>query len=268
MANWHHRVSNTLTKSINENIFFLHIPKCGGSSLDQAIREKYLSLDPRSDRGIIHLNAPLSTQVIATLEGLNYPHDTEDDFPILQFREKLLLYFMGQKNSRYISGHFPFSRDAYLKYGEKFTYVTVLRNPVKRWISSYFFNRYKTDKHMQSSIEIADHLGTAFGISQGYELIKFLGGARIDGNYTSIHAINRAKENLDKFEVIGFLEDLGKFSSEFYDRFQVKINIGKKNQNPMPQGYQTSTITPELMKKIYSICQPDMQVYEYALEKF
>jgi len=262
------RIANTFSNRISENIFYLHIPKCGGVSIGQAIASKYLSLDLRNDRGIVNLNAPVSRQVIETTEGLNYPYETNDDFPILHFREKLLLYFMAQSSSIFISGHFIFSNNAYKMYGDKFKIITVLRDPVKRWISSYFFNRFKTDGHMQVNEEIEIYLETHFGISQGYELVKFLGGADRGGDYTSTQAISRAKDNLNKFEIIGFLEDLDSFSSKFSDHFHVNLNIGKKNQSPAPKQYRRSTIAPELLERIAEVCQPDIQVYEYAVRNF
>jgi hypothetical protein len=78
------RLTNTFSKRITENVFYLHIPKCGGVSIGQAIAAKYLSLDLRDDRGIINLNAPVSRQVIETTEGLRYPDETDDDYPILR----------------------------------------------------------------------------------------------------------------------------------------------------------------------------------------
>jgi hypothetical protein len=236
-----------LTNRPSEKIFFLHIPKCGGVSVGQAIAVKYLSLNLRNDSGVINLNAPVSRQVV---------------------EEKLLLYFMAQPNSRFISGHFLFSKIAYQKHGGKFSFVTILRDPVKRWISSYFYNIFKASDHMKVNDEIDARLESHFGISQGYELVKFLGGANKEGDYTSPKAIDRATENLKRFEVVGFLENLSDFTEKFYARFHVKLQIAKKNQNPAPIQYQKSIITHELLERITDVCQPDIQVYEYAIQHF
>ena len=262
------RISNTFINTNSENIFFLHIPKCGGVSIHQAIKDTYLSLDFRKDRDLFVLNAPTTTDVVRDTDGVNYPYDTDNDFPILKFREQVLLYHMAQPNTRFISGHFVFSGIAYEKYSQEFSFVTTLRDPVKRWISSYFFNRYKSDNHMKIEDEIEDRLETHFGVSQGFQLVKFLGGARSDGDYTSQEAINRAKENLNKFKLIGFLDNLEKFSKDFHDLFKVKIIVEKKNQNPIPNDIQSSILTPEILERITGVCEPDIQVYEFALDEF
>lgn len=259
------RFANTFSNRKPENIFYLHIPKCGGVSIGQAIAATFQTLNFRNDSGIINLNAPVSRKVIKATEGINYPFDTDDDYPILIFREKLLLYFMAQSNSKFISGHFLFSNIAYQEYGEKFSFVTVLRDPVKRWISSYFYNTLKADHQMKVDDSIEARLESHFGRSQGYQLVKFLGGANQEGDYTSPKAINRAKENLKRFAVVGFLENLDDFSKKFYNRFDVKLKIARKNQSPAPINYQNSALTPELHEKITAICDPDIQIYDYAL---
>jgi hypothetical protein len=258
------RIANTFSNQITENIFYLHIPKCGGVSVGQAIASKYLSLDFRNDKGIVNLNAPLSRQVIEITEGLRYPDETDDDYLILSFREKLLLYYMSQSNSKFISGHFPFSEGACQQHGEKFKLVTVVRDPVKRWISSYFFNRFKADDHMKVRDELEVYVDSHFGISQGYELVKFIGEANKEGDYTSYEVIERAKDCLKRFSVIGFLEDLDDFVKNFEDRFLVNLQIEKKNKNPASKDYQESVVSPGLLEKISAICQPDIEVYEFA----
>lgn len=262
------RVSNTFTRRNSENIFFLHIPKCGGVSIGHAIASSYLTLNLRNDSGIVNLNAPISRRVIEDTEGFHYPSDTNDDFPILDFREKLMIYFMAQPNTRLITGHFLFSKVAYQKYGERFSFITVLRDPVKRWISSYFYNQFTAKDQLKVNDDIEAHIESHFGISQGNQLVKFIGGANKEGDYTSEKAINRAKENLKLFKIVGFLENLDVFSKEFYDLFRVHLQIMKENQNPAPKEYQKTTITPEILKRITEICQPDMQVYEYATDYF
>ena len=85
------RIKNTFNGHLKENIFFLHIPKCGGTSLDHAIKSRYQTLDLRSANPVIGLGASASSNVIKMICQTDYPNDTKDDYPILELRENLLL---------------------------------------------------------------------------------------------------------------------------------------------------------------------------------
>jgi len=60
----------------------------------------------------------------------------------------------------------------------------------------------------------------------------------------------------------------GEFTKRFNDRFDVKLQIAKKNQSPAPLSFRELVLTPELIERITEVCQPDIQVYEYALQNF
>ena len=262
------RASNLLHGCLEEDIFFLHIPKCGGSSISYAIGWHYLTLDIRKGRGFVSLDPAASSNVIRITNKTNYPYNTTDDHPVLKFRENLLLYFMSQKNTKYISGHFTFSEIAYREFGDQYAFVTILRDPVKRWISSYFYNRYKKADHIKIEADITTYLQSEFGRSQGYECVKFLGGADLAGDYTSKQAIDRAKKNLHKFDVVGCLEYQEIFLKQFEDRFGVRLKLEKRNLNPTSESHRRSIITEEIEEKIRAICRPDCEIYQYVIDHF
>ena len=253
---------------LKENIFFLHVPKCAGTSISNAIRCRYLTLNCANDRNLISLSAEASSNVIKQSNKTDYPYNTTDDFPILKLRENLLLYFLNQKNTKYISGHFPFSDTAYDEFHNKFEFITVLRDPVKRFLSSYFFNRYKKGDHRKIEEDITTHLQSEFGQSQGYEYVKFLGGADINADYSSKQAVERAIHNLQKFDIVGCLEYLEHFLDQFEARFAIRLKIEKKNPGPKSETFKEAIITEEVQEKIKDICKPDSEVYQFAIDNF
>lgn len=263
------RSGNFLHSNLKENIFFLHIPKCGGTSITQALKSCYLTLDITKDNCLTHLTSTAAfnaARISANQSSL--PSDTTDDYLILKFRENLLLYYMCQSKTKYIAGHFTFSPIAYQKSFDKFAFITVLRDPIKRWVSAYFYNRYKTFGHRKVDSEIGAYLKSDFGQSQGHEYVKFLGGANQLGDYTSKQAIDRAKENLHKFSVVGCLEYPEDFISQFKERFGRRIKIRVSNQSPKSADSQSLTITEEIKEEIKAVCRPDLELYQYATTNF
>lgn len=259
--------NNLFNGTIPEKIVFHHIPKCGGTAIRLAIRNRYLKLRLLPLRGLVGIDA-VASALSATDRTENIPDNAWDDFKIMQFREKLLLYFLNIPSTRYISGHMTVSNYALQKFSGKYAFITVLRDPVRRWESEYFYNKYKLSNHRKINVNILEYMNSESGRSQGYEYVKFLGGARSCGDYTSRNAINRAKENLDKLDLVGFLEYQEDLISRFKERFGVVLRIPRNiNVNPAPNIKKT-IVTPEIKERIELMCQPDREIYQYALDRF
>lgn len=262
------RSKNLFQTPFNKKIFFLHIPKCGGTSINEAIKSCYLTLDFANDRRLAHVRSVPSSIAAKKSVGLDHPSDAAEDYQVLKFRENLLLYYMCHGNINYIAGHLSFSETAYQYFHDKYAFITVLRDPVKRWISAYFYYRYKNFGLRKIDMDITACLKSEFGQAQGHQYVKFLGGADEMEDYTSEQAINRAKQNLHKFSIVGFLEQQGEFVKKFEEQFGRKLNIEFSNQSPRPQSYQSSIITEEIKEQIKAVCRPDMEIYQYAMANF
>lgn len=263
------RTINLFQKFPKENIFYLHIPKCGGTSLNRALQNCYFNWSLSDTNNILNLDAPASWEAIEKGQDLVLYPDTVDDYRVMKFREELLLYYMSQRHIRFISGHFPFSSKAYESFSNRYAFITLLRNPVDRWVSSYFYNRNR-QSHRYRKIEmgIEEYLESEYGRSQGYEYAKFLSGMDEGGKYMTIEAVNRAKENLHKFKLVGFLEDMTDFSAQFKAVFGRDLNIGILNKKPKSENPDVGSFLNQVQDKIKEICQPDIEVYEYAIKTF
>ena len=261
------KTNNLINGRIGEGIFFLHVPKCGGTSIDHAIRCRYHTFK-RNACNLVKIDPMASTCASNLSNQANFPYDSSDDYPILKLRENLLLYYMNQKKTNFISGHFSFSEIGYNNFSDKFAFITVLRDPVKRWISLYFFNKYKKAGHCKIEDNITTFLKSKFGQSQGHEFVKFLSAPGKEIDFSSEKAINQAKENLSKFDLVGCLEFPGIFLDQFEDRFGVRLRIERKNKNPKPELFKKSIITKEIEEEIKEICKPDLAIYQYAIAQF
>ena len=245
-----------LLMSEKTKVFFLHIPKSGGTSIDKAIAKHYRHSYNR-------IEASPSHQAAKMLYGIDI--EKGETNKLLQFREQLVIYEMFRA-TQYISGHVPYNPKTWEKFHQQYVYITCLRHPVKRYISNYFYNAFKESAHFKIKEDLPTFLDTPLGKQGGFEYIRYFGGISEEANYdyTSSVAIARAQDNLDKLAIVGFLENLKYFIFQFKQQTGTELKIIHRRKNPISNPH----IDQETMKKIEAICAPDLEVYEYAKQKF
>jgi len=253
------RLKNEIFGGMKEKICYVHTHKCGGTSIGRAIREHYIGLDMRRDQELVSIDAEAS----AIASGCKNKSVDE----IYEFREKILIYFLELRNTRFITGHFLFKKKIFDKFNDRFAFIIVFRNPVERWISHYFFNRYKEKEYGKINQDINECLTSDFGKLNGREYIQFLGGS-IENDFCIKEAIELSKNNLKLFELVGFLEHKDEFVKKFEHRFGVKLRLQKRNMNPKSEAFKKSFLTKEIKDKITDLCKPDIELYNYAIKNY
>jgi hypothetical protein len=175
---------------------------------------------------------------------------------------------MSRQDVSYIVGHFKFSETAYRHFADEYKFITILRDPVSRWISQYFYDRYKESKHLKIEEEFEQYLDSHRSRTEGFRYVVSFDGVPEESNTVSEQAIEKAKQNLHKFALIGFLEHLEDFQKKFERLFSVKLKFRKRNPSPVLREYRKSFITDKVRERITEICKPDLEIYRYAIEKF
>lgn len=239
--------------SMRERVVFLHIPKCGGTSVARAIGAAYGWSAGRRGQ-IVHLNPAASWRGSRTAE-----------LSLFEFREHLLLYEMARPNVRYITGHYPFSETAVREHGRDWEVITVLRHPVDRWFSHYFYNRYKNSSHFSTDITLDAYVDSETGRGQGRTYVRWFSGDLSDD--WSGASTDRAIENVDRCALVGLLEHLDVFRNDFRNRFGVTLRIPRLNRNPGPSAAREEAVTEEIMRRVEELCEPDLRVYDHVLER-
>lgn len=233
---------------VGHRICFLHIPKTGGTSVVRALNELYPSRD-----SVAHLDPAASTSVACAL-GMD----------VLAFREQLLLYFLANERLQFVSGHVAWSEEAFERYGAGWHFVTLLRDPIERWLSNFFYDRHKTSSHRRIEIDLEAFLNTPEAAVMGRSLVTHLAGG---SSGDAISMMERARANLDRFRIVGFLDDLPRLEREFSDQFGVRLSIPHTNKSPTPQAKQRALDSAELTDRVRTICAPDLLLYEHAAHR-
>jgi hypothetical protein len=228
----------------NQRIFFLHLPKCGGVSVNRALSRAF------GAEKLAGLNPTASWQA-AEIRG-------EDPW---DYRTSLLFYYMAMKRVNVVTGHYTWSEEAYRHFSEDWAYITLLRDPVRRWFSHYFYDRYRND----AGFGIEEDLSTFLHSERAKEMGALYALRLSDLQVTDMErAVEQAKTNLEKFDVLGFTEDINDFVDQFLHRFEVHLNVPHKNKSPAEDKKDQAQVNQEYVSRVRDLCKYDVEIYDYA----
>jgi hypothetical protein len=165
-----------------QTVIFLHIPKAAGTTLRNILQRQYL------EEEILNLHG------VSSLEKLEKLSDGE------------------KRQLKLIQGHFPFGVHEMLP--QPSTYITMLRNPVKRVISTYFYAK-RTPFHRdyetinQERMSLKDYMISKLNPVLNNGQVRLLSGEiNVTFGDCNERMLEQAKNNLNKyFSVVGTLEN-------------------------------------------------------------
>lgn len=234
-------------------VVFHHVPKCGGTSVGRALRKRY----------ILSQQTVKPDQSYFAFEAYSRRTDREQMLVDVEaLREQMMLYHMFD-DVRCVSLHVPFSDVAYARFKERYKFITILREPVSRFVSHYFWSYQKPNDHNQIEEDFETFLGTARARRLGASYVEYCSGAPMAPDLSDPALIAQAINNLKtRFDVVGRLDDLSGFQAGLREVLGVRIKVGHENKARQPSATRKSVVTPELMERVREVCAPDIAVWE------
>jgi Sulfotransferase family len=244
--------SATVDRLHPQRVVFHHVPKCGGTSVGRALRKRYLL-----SQGTV---SPESSY--KALEAFTGSHDREALLiDVLDFREQMLLYHLFE-DVHCISAHVRFSVPAYERFRSTYKFITILRDPVSRFLSHYTWSYGKPDAHARIEEPFGEFLKTERAKRLGATYVEFFSGLPKSADIRSEEAIEAAVANLARFDIVGRLDSLVAFESSLAEILGVRLKIGHENKATRRTAASEAMDDPQLKAEVLALCAPDIAVWE------
>lgn len=237
-----------------QRVVFHHVPKCGGTSVGRAIRKKYLL-----SQATIRPNA--SFRAYAAFIGSD---DTEAVLKgVFDLREQMLLYLLFE-DVRCVSAHVHFSETAYKLFHESYKFITILREPVSRFVSNYRWSRHRPDDHSYIDESFEAYLASNRARQDGAMYVQYFSGLPGGADIRAPEAIGAAKRNLDRFDVVGLLHDIDGFTAKLESELGLHVRIGHENKQKNRDGGGASALDPATRAEVERLCAPDLEIWRHV----
>lgn len=223
--------------SQQKSIIFLHIPKAAGSTLHRIIARQYAS------------------DLIYSIDGLRV-HESIAEFKQLPEAKR--------SEIKVLKGHMRFGLHEYLP--QPSTYITILRDPVERIISHYYYvlrspEHYLYEQITSKNMSLKDYVYSDITKDLNNNQTRLLCTKAVLETYEqgSTKVLESAKKNIEeKFdETLILLKRNFKWHLPFY----IKANTTK--DRPLK-----NNISQEILKAFEKYNELEIEIFEFVNQKF
>ncbi len=206
-------------------ICFCHVPKCAGTALVAALRDYYSPLDRLLFPNFYMDLEASGAAAAATSEAMT------------QVRENVLAYALATGRYKYAGGHVPCRPRLVEMFRDRWNFITVLRDPVERWISGYVYDRYKTESWSKTEMEIEEYLRSDAGIVSGRAYLWYFSNMPDDASVRDFEPyVEEAVENLRNFALVGSMENMAALAAGFRSGLRQAAEDQFGESQPQPGG--------------------------------
>jgi hypothetical protein len=231
--------------SSEPTLVFLHIPKTAGTTLHRIIERQY----PAES---LYSVGWIEEKSVAALRQMSEAR---------------------KARIRMVRGHMAFGVHEFLS--GPVTYFTLLRNPLERVISYYYFVRNKPDHYLYEEISVGEMDLAEFIERQGHIMLDNAQTRMLSGRWQEIafgecsrDHLAMAKQNLrDRFSVVGLVEHFDETLLLLKRTFGWR-NVFYARQNVTRSHPPNSALPPATLALVAEVNQLDSELYRYAQTLF
>jgi hypothetical protein len=231
-------------------VIFPHVPKCAGNAVIKSIQAA-------ADRNRINISFDLFDGAACNLLA------SSKSVAWWQTADIVFAYKSIAGNANILTGHAPFYEQTKNQISADKKIVTVLRNPVDRWISNYIYDSYKPQKLGGRFVEIGEYLSSGAAILGGNYYTVFFSNGNLDG--ISPQDVEQSIRFLKKFDAVGCTERMLRFNKLLGEICSMQINSLEVNTSPKPGLADEIKSNKPTMSKIRKLCENDIRVYEEVM---
>ena len=264
-------------------VAFIHIAKCGGMSVDKALRQAIaLPGQPRINRDatIAASMASFGQAITSEQDSIAFSHHHAANLA------GMLDYYLS-KQWRYISGHVTVTSDILARYSNEYAFVTVLRHPVERFISNYIYNKLTNNNpfmlpNTHNNDALIDEAERIIASERGWQMANsstmFLTGRYPKNGDDAAKMQLEVAHNLTQFKVVGFLDNMASFEQQCSkltgkavkfpqlntSESASKFGADKTFKSEIKSTLQSYFNQPKTMQKLEQLCRFELANYTAA----
>ena len=184
---------------------------------------------------------------------------------VFALRDLLLATQLNNPQLSLVAGHFRYCETFHRPFLNRCSAFTVLREPVDRFLSLYYYNSFKSTSYGKETLPLDVYLTKPRARRSAEDYVRLFRGTNVEhGTFASTDDIEAAKRNLQQFAIVGCLENMSAFEAMFRQRTGLDLNMPVLNKSPAPLEERYAELPVELMQEISQLCEPSTQVYDFV----